>query len=1213
MELTENDLTTIVQSAILYKGHAGHHIESLNYFIRDGIKQIVTKFYKWDRRIDNKRSITAEDKEIESYHYEVTYPEVYIRTTKVFVNKTDVDLTPQNARNTDKTYGVTLLADIKVTISPNSRSGQKIEPKTFFLKEQKLSVIPIGVKTDMCVLKNYSREALLENGEDPKDPGGYAIVGGKEWVINCLENTWFNAMSIYKNTKFQDELVRGTIIAKDGDAFENTYQNKFFLRENYKIDYQLTIGRGTEIRIPFFTLFRIFGISSDKQITEFIMGNEIDSESHLAIIIRSIVEAAFKTNYGNTYNRLKSIVSPEKNALQIALMLYPEIDVKKLEESPEEQKHYVAKIFEHFDDKVLQQYGTSMNDRHMKAFITGKYIRDIILAYKDIVPTSDRDSFQVKRIHAAGITLSKAFKQQFNKMIHLRVRSVIEQTLENESFYNADFEAILKNHIGRDGAKLETALSSSISRGDEKFTVRGQEVINRVSSQLLQHKNDFNVISALNVVTAAGSGSKAAKATERADLMRRLHSSSIGYICPNYSADTGEAVGINKLLASTAQITLSSSSALLEDYIKKNKDIKLIPLTEVPSTEVSKYCFVAINGKYIGFCENQMEFARKYRQLRRNNKIDKYVSIVAEQTVPEVIFWTDYGRLTRPMIIVYNNIEEIYAAVDENRNIGEANNEKKKEIPAFKQWIKLTKKHIDDLQRGIIGLEYLIDHGIMEYISASEQFNCFHASFDSFAANKNNILLQYTHMDINQATLGIISLASPMANHSSAVRITMSTNHVKQACNRYNAAWPARFDNNSYFAYRVETPLISTIANNFMYSSGQNLMIAVAMHGGRNQEDSGDINKGSIELGIFNGIYLKVENIVLPDGVLFGSPEESKTTDIKPKAKYDQLDERGFIKKGSIVTTNTVLASMYARLDKPQEQYIYTDRSHIYTGEEKYRVHNVIVDKNPEKNTRFCRILMYAIRHINVGAKTSSRMGNKSIISNITRSSDMPYTIGGMQPDLILNPHSFPSRMAISQCIEGTLGTYAAHFGCYIDATTFKKLDIDTVIKRLAEVPNYGPDGLDIGYHYMYNGKTGKMMPVKIFFVPNTYQRLGKFVENAQYAVNTGPKFAATQQPLQGKKHNGGLRLGEMEQATLVAHGSMRFMDEKFRGDSDGCDMYVCGRCEYRVTANEQNSMYVCKCGPMADVRRVPSCFTSNQLLHSFDAINLDVKFKLSN
>ena len=1208
-DYTENDLLTIINAAILRKGHAGHHIESMNYFVERGIQQIITEFYKWDNHIENSDQDAERqkvNKDIESFHYEVTYPRVEIKTTKIYSDKTEIDLTPQNARNTDRTYGATLSVDIKIKITPNMRPNvrTKNEPKDIFLKDQKLSIIPIAIKSDMCVLSKYSREALFENGEDPKDPGGYTIIGGKEWVINCLENSWFNAMSIYKNTKHEDELVRGTIIAKEGDAFENTYQNRFYLRQGSKIDYSLTIGKSDEIKIPFFTLFRIFGICSDKEITELIMGDHINSDSQQSIILRNTVEEAFHANYGNVYNKFKEIFAPEKNALMIELLSNSE-SADKIRESEEFEKVFISKIFKHFDEKVLQQYGSSQNSRHMKAIITGKYIRDIILAHNDVVPTSDRDSFQVKRIHAAGITLAKAFKQQFNKMIHMRIRQTIEHLLlSGEAFESADFAAAIKNTIIKDGPKLETALSSSISRGDETFTVRGQEVTNRVSSQLLQHKNDLNVISALNVVTAAGAGSKAAKATERADLMRRNHASSLGFICPNYSADTGEPVGINKSLACTAQITLSSSSITLENFIKNNKDpeSKMISLTDIPRADFHKYCLVSINGKYIGFCENQMQFVRRYREYRRKGMINKYISIVAEPTVSEVTFWTDYGRLIRPVIIVYNNIEEIFKAADKNEK-----------IPEFKQWTLLTRQHILDLRAGRITLDTLIESGVMEFISASEQFNCYMTTLDEFKKNQKSIIHQYTHVDIAQAILGIISLASPMADHSSCVRITFSTNHVKQACNRYNAAWPHRFDNGSYFAYKTEMPLISTLANNYMYPSAQNMMIAVAIHGGRNQEDSGDVNRACIDRGVHNGIYLKTVTVIIPNDVILGLYDSSKTSDIPPKAIFTKLDASGIIKKGSIIKQNTVLVSMCARLNQ-SDTYIYTDKSHIHNDEDEYRVQNVILAQSTDsKGNKFVRILMYTTRHLGAGSKTSSRMGNKSIISVITKPGDMPYTCQGIQPDMIANPHSFPSRMAISQCLEGTLATYAAHKGCFLDCTTFKKLDIDEVMKRLVEVKAYGPDGLDAGYHVMYNGRTGERMPVKIFMAPQVYQRLNKFVENAYYAIESGPVFASTQQPLQGKKHRGGLRLGEMEQATLCGHGSMYFLNEKFREDSDGYDMYVCGRCNYRAVVNENNNIYHCKkCKDLADIRRIPSCFVSNQFMHLMDACNLDMKLMLA-
>ena len=94
------------------------------------------------------------------------------------------------------------------------------------------------------------------------------------------------------------------------------------------------------------------------------------------------------------------------------------------------------------------------------------------------------------------------------------------------------------------------------------------------------------------------------------------------------------------------------------------------------------------------------------------------------------------------------------------------------------------------------------------------------------------------------------------------------------------------------------------------------------------------------------------------------------------------------------------------------------------------------------------------------------------------------------------------------------------------------------------------------GLETMYNAITGEKLMAHIMVGNMYYMRLKHMVANKIQSRARGPIQLLTRQPTEGKAKEGGLRLGEMEKDTFVAHGAALLLKERF--DSDKAMIPVC-------------------------------------------------------
>ena len=234
------------------------------------------------------------------------------------------------------------------------------------------------------------------------------------------------------------------------------------------------------------------------------------------------------------------------------------------------------------------------------------------------------------------------------------------------------------------------------------------------------------------------------------------------------------------------------------------------------------------------------------------------------------------------------------------------------------------------------------------------------------------------------------------------------------------------------------------------------------------------------------------------------------------------------------------------------------------------------------------------------GDKMAGRHGNKGIVSTVVPIENMPYMEDGTPVDIVLNPLGVPSRMNIGQILETHLGmaarTLGQQIGKVLDEVKAKRAVTDDLRSLMGKI--YGKDvaeklekmtdtdvraeaallrdgvpmatptfdgatsddihnmlklaGLpETGQFNLYDGMTGEKFARPVTVGVMYMMKLHHFVDEKIHARSIGNYSLVTQQPLSGKAHMGGQRLGEMEVWALEAHGAAHLLREMLTVKSD--------------------------------------------------------------
>lgn len=426
----------------------------------------------------------------------------------------------------------------------------------------------------------------------------------------------------------------------------------------------------------------------------------------------------------------------------------------------------------------------------------------------------------------------------------------------------------------------------------------------------------------------------------------------------------------------------------------------------------------------------------------------------------------------------------------------------------------------------------------------------------------------HTHVEFSPTNiLSILANLTPFSDFNQSPRNMYQCQMGKQTMGTPGVALCHRSDNKLYRLQTGQTPIVkANLYDDYgmdNFPNGMNAVVAVISYTGYDMDDAMIINKSADERGFGYGTVYKVEKVDLSQSRRRGDPITQHFgfgTDEWPESWKEKLDSDGLPLIGVKVEEGDPILAYYDETLGKTKVKTYHSSEPAYIEEVK-----ILGDDNGDQEGQQLTIKYRITRQPLIGDKFSSRHGQKGVCSRKWPQIDMPFSETGIQPDVIINPHAFPSRMTIGMFVESLAGKAGALHGIAQDATPWMFSEDDT------PADFFGEQLRKAGYNYhgnepMYSGATGEELRADIYIGCVYYQRLRHMVNDKFQVRSTGPVNSLTMQPVKGRKRSGGIRVGEMERDALIGHGTAFLLQDRLLNCSDYTQTSICRSCGSLLT-----------------------------------------------